>query len=120
MDEAPHLARGRAAEEHACRRLRTEGLRLITRNYRCAAGELDLVMADGEQLVFVEVRLRRNPHFGSGADTVGPRKQARLIAAALHYIQHHRCRQACRFDVVSVGPEPDALEWIRDAFHATY
>lgn len=119
MDEAPHLARGRAAEEQACRFLRRRGLRLVTRNYRCAAGELDLVMDDGRHLVFVEVRLRTNPRFGSGADSIGSRKQARLIAAALHYLQHHRCRQPCRFDVVSIGPAPDDIHWIRDAFHAT-
>ena len=61
--------RGREAERHAERWLKARGLQVLARNYRCRFGELDLVMRQGDTLVFVEVRLRRDERFG-GADAV--------------------------------------------------
>ena len=83
----PHLSSGEAAEEAALRWLEQQGLGLVTRNYRCKAGEIDLVMQDGESLVFVEVRYRRHAGFGSAAESVGTAKQRRLRLAAEHYLQ---------------------------------
>lgn len=111
---------GRDAEALAERYLAERGLTLVTRNYRCRVGELDLVMRDHETLVFVEVRRRARSHFGGGAVSIDARKQARLIAAAEHYLVSHRLdqRQPCRFDVVAIdgaeaGPE---IDWISGAF----
>lgn len=114
MERPPHLEAGREAEDRACALLRRRGLKLVTRNFRCRSGEIDLIMRDADTLVFVEVRLRRNPHFGAGADTVGTRKQARLIAAAQTYLQRSASTAPCRFDVVSVSA--NGLDWIPDAF----
>lgn len=96
--------------------LERQGLRLITSNYRCRRGEIDLVMRDGDQLVFVEVRYRASNRFGTPAETVGPRKQHRLAAAAGHYLQHQTMSMPCRFDVLAIGAG-DRIDWIRDAFH---
>jgi len=115
------VAQGTAAEGLACRYLEARGLILVARNYRCRVGELDLIMRDGEQLVFVEVRSRRHSRFGTPAESVTRTKQQRLLRAAAHYLQHERLDLPCRFDVVAIlqaDGEP-RVEWIRDAFQLT-
>ena len=113
-------ARGAAAERLAGAWLRRQGLRALDANYRCRAGEIDLVMRDRNTLVFVEVRYRGSDAFGSGAESVNRAKQRRIIKAASRYLQQHPqwTHRVCRFDVVSLsGNEgnPD-IEWIRHAF----
>ena len=113
---------GRRAEDLACRHLEAQGLRLLERNYRCRAGELDLVMLDGGTLVVVEVRSRSSSAHGDAASTVGPRKQQRFIRAARHLLltRPDYRRLPARFDVVAIDPgapgAPPKLTWIRDAF----
>lgn len=110
-------ARGARAEELARAHLERAGLKLLTRNYRCPHGEIDLVMADGAAVVFVEVRFRASRAFGSAAESVDARKRARLIAAARHYLLAHPGDRPCRFDVLATdGDAP--IEWLRDAFRA--
>ena len=110
---------GAEAESLACAHLQRAGLTLVSRNYRCPPGEIDLVMDDGGTLVFVEVRYRRSSRHGSPAETVDARKRARLTAAAQHYLLRHAYDGRCRFDVVAVsGALPPHLEWLRDAFDA--
>ncbi|HEB81112.1 MAG TPA: YraN family protein [Chromatiales bacterium] len=117
--EAP-TSTGRRAEALARDYLEARGLRLLTHNYRCLRGEIDLVMRDGATTVFVEVRYRRRDDFGTGADSVDARKRARLAASALHYLQRHReaARGPSRFDVVSMSGPPQApqIRWIPNAF----
>ncbi len=115
------VAQGTAAEELARRYLEARGLTLVTRNFRCRAGELDLIMRDGGQLVFVEVRSRRHTRYGTPAESVTRTKQQRLLRAAAFYLQRQRLDLPCRFDVVAIlqaDGEPQ-LEWIRDAFQLT-
>ncbi|MCU0252803.1 MAG: YraN family protein [Vicinamibacterales bacterium] len=116
-------ARGRQGEDLACRYLEARGLRLLERNYRCRAGEIDLVMLDGSALVLVEVRLRSTTGHGGAAATVGARKQQRFIRAARHLMltRPGYRRWPARFDVVAIdaGPAGSAepvVTWIRDAF----
>lgn len=113
---------GSHAEQLAERFLARRGLTLVARNYRCRRGEIDLVMHDTESLVFVEVRRRASRAFGGGLASVDARKQARLVAAAEHYLMTHRIGddRPCRFDVVAVdGPAGRAtIEWVRGAFDA--
>lgn len=120
MSEAEHLRAGRRAEDLACRHLTRKGLRLLTRNYRCPAGELDLVMEDDGGVVVVEVRYRSDRGHGTPAETVGAQKQRRLTRAASHYLQANPRlgRRAVRFDVVAISGAPSApeIEWITDAF----
>jgi putative endonuclease len=113
---------GRQAEQIACDYLLGQGMRLLTRNYHCRRGEIDLVMQDGQGTVFVEVRYRRQHRFGSGAESVDRRKQEKLLSAAAHYLQAHphAARGACRFDVIAISFDngQQQLEWIADAFQA--
>ena len=107
---------GAQAEDLACAHLERAGLKLLARNYRCPQGEIDLVMDDRDALVFVEVRYRRTNAFGTPAETVDRRKQARLQAAAGHYLLTHSADRACRFDVVAVSGRDARIDWLRDAF----
>ena len=108
---------GREAEDRAESMLSRAGLRTIVRNYHCRSGEIDLVMRDGEHLVFVEVRFRSSRGFGSAAASVDADKQRRLILAAQHYLLQSRWQGPCRFDVVTFD-HGRGEHWIRDAFGA--
>lgn len=116
----PLQGRGAWAEELALAHLREAGLRLEARNYRCPRGEIDLVMRDGEVVVFVEVRYRTSGRFGGGVESVDAGKRTRLRATAGHYLQAHPSAAAlpCRFDLVAIGPGAGspAVLWIANAF----
>lgn len=116
----PHLHRGVDAEKAALAYLESRGLRLLERNYRYPAGELDMVMLDQRQLVFVEVRYRRTDRFGGAAPSVDADKRRKLRWAGEAFLQHHPrlSFDGCRFDVVAVtGTAPEyRFDWISDAF----
>jgi putative endonuclease len=111
---------GQTAENQACAYLQQQGLRLVTRNYRCKVGEIDLIMRDKTDLVFVEVRYRKNDSFGGGLQSITSAKQAKLTRAASFYLQRNRLTEniPCRFDVIAIGIQQgkSAIEWIKNAF----
>lgn len=109
---------GRLGEDLACRHLEAQGLRTLERNYRCRAGEIDLVMLDGATLVLVEVRSRADAAHGDAAASIGPRKRQRFIRAARHLMltRPEYRRLPARFDVVAIDGSPAQIRWIRDAF----
>ncbi|MEM7083658.1 MAG: YraN family protein [Pseudomonadota bacterium] len=112
---------GADAERAAERFLLRSGLTLTARNYHCRYGEIDLIMQHKFELVFVEVRSRRNRLFGGAASSVGHRKQRNLIQTAHHYLAY--CctdpQTPCRFDVVAVTRPEWHIEWIENAFALT-
>jgi len=114
--------RGEHWERMAESFLNRNGLETVIRNFNCKVGEIDLVMQDGDCLVFAEIRFRRDAGHGTGAESVSRTKQLRIIRAAQRYLQlHPSCtRQACRFDVLSLHEVQGKLEvdWIRSAFTA--
>jgi putative endonuclease len=122
MGSPNHLQAGVAAEQLAARYLEQRGLHLITCNYRTRAGEIDLIMQDRDELVFVEVRLRNNDYCGDAIDSVNYHKQRKLIQTATHYLSRSNLldKVNCRFDVIGISyPEAKAvIEWIKDAFPA--
>jgi putative endonuclease len=103
--------------------LQQEGLRLLARNFSSRFGEIDLIMEDGETLVFVEVRYRKSTLRGSGAETVTLQKQGRLSRTAGWYLVKNptRSEQYCRFDVVSIDSQQvdPNVYWIKSAFYST-
>jgi putative endonuclease len=107
---------GALAEQKACDFLTANGLTLITRNYRCAYGEIDLIMQDGEDIVFVEVRSRTRSDYGYAEETVDHIKQRKLLKTASHFLQHKNWLDTVnsRFDVI--GFLNSNIEWIKDAF----
>ncbi len=114
---------GRAAETHALQHLEAAGLQLVTRNYRCRAGELDLVLLDAQVLVLVEVRSRSRSDFGLAAATISLQKQRRCSLAARHLLLTRRelRRLRARFDVVAIDPPAaqggtPVVTWIKNAF----
>ena len=115
---------GRRLETAAARFLREQGCRLLTRNYHCRRGEVDLVMLDPQgTLLFVEVRYRSTDRFCGAAESVGPRKRERLRYTAAHYLRRYPRLAAlpCRFDIIAFDPgdgeSPSRLSWLKDAFH---
>jgi putative endonuclease len=102
---------GRDAEARALTFLLQQGLTLIEKNFRCSAGEIDLIMQDASMLVFIEVRSRKDRRFGGAAASVGTVKQQRLWRSAALYLRRFRKPPACRFDLVSI--EQDELCWMK-------
>lgn len=110
--------RGQAAESQALRYLLDQGLLLVARNFKAARGEIDLIMRDGETLVFLEVRARAATRFARAAETVGSVKQKRIVHTAQWFLSQRgwHDRYACRFDVIAI--DGDELSWIQAAFMA--
>lgn len=110
---------GQLAEDRAQAMLTANGLRVLARNFRCKGGEIDLIMRDGDSLVFVEVRYRRSSNFGGALSSVDQRKRQRLIHAAQVYLATNPWEGPCRFDVVGFDGQTDNADgraWVRDAF----
>ncbi|MBD9396236.1 YraN family protein [Pseudomonas sp. PDM11] len=119
LSDDPRHASGRAAEALAREHLQDHGLRLIEQNWRGKRGELDLVMLDGDTVVFAEVRYRKHSAWGGAVESVDWRKRDKLIATATQFLQQEKrwAKHPCRFDVIAVGHgTPASLEWIRNAF----
>jgi putative endonuclease len=96
-------ALGQRGEAYAAQLLAARGYTLRDRNWRCAAGEIDLVMEQGAALVFVEVRTRRGDRLGTPEESITPAKRAHLIAAAQTYLDEHgQTDRDWRIDVVAV------------------
>ena len=115
-----HLERGNNAESAAEKYLINQGLHFISRNYRCKAGEIDLLMLDDDVLVFIEVRFRSNPFFGSAAESITSQKILRIRKTAEHFLQTHNryAHYYKRFDVIAISAQSASPEilWIKDAF----
>ncbi len=95
---------GDAGERYATRLLEERGHRVIARQWRCAAGELDLVTLDGDELVFVEVRTRCGDRYGTPEESIDSRKAARLVALGAHFLGAHPEHEAriWRVDLVAL------------------
>lgn len=107
---------GRQWEDAALAYLQRHGLVLIEANFRCKLGEIDLILRDGDTLVFVEVRQRAAGSQVSAAASIGPAKIRRILRAAQFYLQGFRRMPPCRVDVVAIDGEH--VEWIRNAIEA--
>lgn len=99
---------GREAEAYALQYLQQQGLQLIEQNWLCKRGELDLVMLDGDTVVFVEVRYRRHAGWGGAVESVDFRKQEKLVTAAQLFLQQvpDWADHPCRFDVIAIEGTP--------------
>ncbi len=94
---------GRTGERLAAEELTRRGYHIITRNFRCLHGEIDLIAEDAGDLVFVEVKTRRGTACGLPEEAVTPHKQRKLVQVAMYYLNlHNSCERAWRIDVVGV------------------
>jgi len=111
---------GELGEEIACRQLEQKGARIIERNWKCQAGEADIIMRDGEDLVFVEVKTRSSESKGFPEDAITPKKRQRYERIALGYLFSHDLPSSrIRFDVVAMVIDKDGKVAVRhhvDAF----
>lgn len=114
-----HLATGELGEQMAAEFLRHQGYRILECRYRLKLGEIDIIAAHGEWLVFVEVKTRKNTTFGFPSEAVHYRKQTKIISTALQYLAFTG-RQNCpiRFDVIEVllNPGRPSINHIQNAF----
>jgi putative endonuclease len=117
VDERGEL--GRRGEDVAERFLRDQRFEIVARNFRCRAGEIDLVAVDGTALVFVEVRSRRGARQGTGVESVTWRKQAQVVRVAQYFLAGRGwADREARFDVIGVDftTEPPRVDHVRGAF----
>ena len=111
----PKQQRGMEQEQRACEHLQLQGMSLITQNFSCKMGEIDLIMRDKNSLVFVEVRYRADNSFGGAAASVTKNKQRKIIKTALFYCQRYALKADMRFDVVAIESD-NQIQWIPSAF----
>jgi putative endonuclease len=126
MQRTSH-SRGQHAENACCKYLQQQGLKLLGRNYRGRGGEIDIIMQDKDSLVFIEVRFRKNNHYGGALASITPQKQKRILATAEQYLQRETEIKNGRIDVVAMSKKPQNtpsthpeidydFEWIKNAF----
>ena len=108
--------KGAQKEEQVCACLRSEGVKIVERNFHNRQGEIDMIGYDGGYLVFFEVKYRSGKSKGSAAEAVGFAKQRKICRVADYYRVIHHCPEdtPIRFDVVAVDGEE--MEWIKNAF----
>jgi len=109
------------AEQLADKFLKRQGLVPVTRNFRCRLGEIDLIVRDGDAIVFVEVRYRASNRFSRAGLTVDIHKQRKLIRTAALFTSQRSKYANCvmRFDVVAIDADEHGkktIDWIKDAF----
>ncbi len=116
MTRSPTQRAGDAGEDLALAHLERAGLRLVARQVSSRFGEIDLIMRDRDEWVFVEVRRRSRADYGSAADSITAAKQGKLRRSAEFWLQRHHGDRwpACRFDVCAI--DGDRIDWIRNAF----
>jgi putative endonuclease len=122
--KAAHLKQGEDAEAACCSYLRSQGLKLVSTNFSCRQGEIDIIMLDKNMLVFVEVRFRKNNNFGGGLESLTVAKQLKLRRTAELYLQQNRQYNNARFDVGSMSKNTQtsdnkqqySFDWITNAF----
>ncbi|MCK5395431.1 MAG: YraN family protein [Gammaproteobacteria bacterium] len=121
---AEHLKQGKDAEVACYKYLKSQGLKLVDKNFSCRSGEIDIIMLDKTTLVFIEVRFRKNNTFGGGLESITHSKQKKLRNTAELYLQQNNQYKNARFDVVSMSKNTQTssdkpeytFEWITNAF----
>jgi len=118
---------GRRGEEMAARTLRRKGMKILAENYRCPAGEVDLIALDPttrregrpETIVFVEVKTRSSGRYSPPESAVDARKQRHIRKAAHYYLSRHETEgYNVRYDIVAIVAEQDAAPEIRHIVNA--
>ena len=110
----------RFGEEEACKFLKKNGCKILERNYRTPAGEIDIIARSGKTILFVEVKTRVSDAFARPWESVGSRKRKNIRAVAAQYIREHDSRNVeFRIDIISIlisDALKAELEWIQAAF----
>lgn len=109
---------GKDYEQLALTYLQQQGLQLVTQNFSCKVGEIDLIMRQQHSWVFVEVKYRASNAYGGALAAVSRSKQQKVLRAVRYYMQlHHLTQQPCRIDVLAIeGQYPYQYNWLQNAF----
>ncbi len=119
LDKINSRISGAYYESKASHYLSQQGLSIIDRNFSCRGGELDIIAQENERLVFVEVRYRKNKHYGGAAASVDKKKQAKLQKAAIAYMKSKKLNSEhtyYRFDIIAFEGSENNINWIKNAF----
>ncbi len=113
---------GKQAEKIAAEYIAKQNVKIITRNFHCRFGEIDLIGLDQEVLLFIEVRYRKNENYLTAIETIDRYKCKKIIITSEYYLNKYRNYQSylCRYDVITLTGELDkpVIEWIKNAFQA--
>ena len=107
-----HKQIGNVAEEQALQFLLQHGLKLIQRNYFSRFGEIDLIMHDGVDLIFIEVK-QRKAGLNHAIESITPAKQRKLVKTAQYYLLKLGRDVNCRFDAIVLDGH-DQIEWLKN------
>ena len=114
------LSKGHAYERIAEKYLTKKDHTIKTRNYHTKRGEIDLIMQDGNTIVFIEVRYRKSSLYGTAEETITKTKQSKIIYSAKHYIAKFKLwNMNARFDVITIKPNSSnqiEINWLKNAF----
>jgi putative endonuclease len=114
---AAHNELGKWGEDLAADYLQRKGYTIIERDWKSGKRDLDIIAQDGDVIVFVEVKTRRNRLYGEPEESVDYHKLQNLQQAISHYVKFKHIRQEIRFDIISivgtVGTDPD-IQHIQD------
>ncbi|MHA3059376.1 YraN family protein [Acinetobacter sp. ANC 4636] len=106
------------AEQLAQRYLQQQGFTLLVQGYYCRYGEIDLIMVNAEQLIFVEVKARASTTFGEASESISFNKQRKVIRTAEHFLLEHAEYQdfSCRFDVICIQAQQQIAKMLQQDF----
>lgn len=111
---------GALGEKLAAKYLKQNGIKVLEKNYKCKAGEIDLIARDGEEIAFIEVKTRPADPYVRGMYAVTPQKQQHLLRAAAYYLAEHPSPLQPRMDVMEVELDAEnrlvRVNYIRSAF----
>lgn len=105
---------GAAYEEIAAGYLENLGVKILEKNFRCRSGEIDLIGEDKNEVVFIEVKYRKNSFYGQPWESVSYRKQQKISKTANQYCYQKRIKKQIRYDIVSICGEE--ILWFQNAF----
>ncbi len=106
---------GRIGEKKAEKYLKEQGYKILATNYKTHLGEIDIIAKDKDEIVFVEVKTRKNEDYGAPSEAVTREKQKKYFKVSTEYLVKNKLMEAvCRFDVIEV--EDDKINHIKDAF----
>ncbi len=104
---------GKTGEEIATQYLIKNGYKLLVKNFRCRQGEIDIIALDKNEIVFIEVKTRKNANYGHPIDAVDKRKQKHILNASKYYIYINKLENRdMRFDVIEI--------YVKDKFYINH
>jgi len=101
-------------ENAVCKFLEEKGIKILQRNFRCKAGEIDIIGKKEECIIFFEVKYRKSTAYGYAQEAVNKKKQKKICNCAMYYCLQNKEVKQIRYDVVAITGEE--IQWIPNAF----